>query len=77
MQSQSYEIVTHFVDLSCEKEAPMPWRFKLHVRDVINDTLIQHDVVYLNHSQRYEYYKPFSGGVLATYKGEIVLKEQK
>lgn len=31
----------------------MPWRFKLHVNDVINDTLIQHDVVYLKHTEKY------------------------
>lgn len=48
LKSDIYEVVTHFIDLSVEqKEVPMPWRFKLHVNDVINDTLIQHDVVYL------------------------------
>lgn len=52
-KSEVYEIVTHFVDLSCEKEVPMPWRFKLHVNNVINDTLIQHDVVYLKHTEKY------------------------
>ena len=31
----------------------MPWRFKLHVNDVVNDTLIQHDVVYLQHTEKY------------------------
>ncbi len=31
----------------------MPWRFKLHVNDVINETLIQHDVVYLKHTEKY------------------------
>jgi hypothetical protein len=30
----------------------MPWRFKLHVNDVVNDTLIQHDVVYLQHTEK-------------------------
>ena len=48
--SDIYEVVTHFVDLSCEREVPMPWRFKLHVNDVVNDTLIQHDVVFLQHT---------------------------
>lgn len=31
---------------------PMPWRFKLHVNEVINDSLIQHDVVYLQHTEK-------------------------
>lgn len=52
-KSDVYEVVTHFVDLSCDKQVPMPWRFKLHVNDVINDTLIQHDVVYLQHTEKY------------------------
>ena len=34
LASQEYEVVTHFVDLSVEKEVPMPWRFKLHVNNV-------------------------------------------
>jgi hypothetical protein len=41
------------VDLSVEKEVPMPWRFMLHVNNVVNDTLIQHDVVYLKHTEKY------------------------
>lgn len=53
LKSDVYEVVTHFVDLSCEREVPMPWRFKLHVNDVVNDTLIQHDVVYLKHTEKY------------------------
>jgi hypothetical protein len=54
VKSDVYEVVTHFVDLSCEREVPMPWRFKIHVNDVINDTLIQHDVVYLKHTEKYD-----------------------
>jgi hypothetical protein len=53
LKSDVYEVVTHFVDLSCEREVPMPWRFKLHVNNVVNDTLIQHDVVYLKHTEKY------------------------
>ena len=52
-KSDFYEVVTHFTDLSCEREGPMAWRFKLHVNDVVNDTLIQHDVVYLKHTEKY------------------------
>jgi hypothetical protein len=64
-----YEVVTHFVDLSCEKEVPMPWRFALHVREVVNDTLIQHDVVFLQHT--------LNQGVLSSYGKNIILKELK
>lgn len=53
INADNYEVVTHFVDLSCEREVPMPWIFKLHVNDVINETLIQHDVVYLQHTEKY------------------------
>jgi len=31
----------------------MPWKFVLHVNNVINDTLIQHDIVYLSHTEKY------------------------
>ena len=51
--SDQYQVVTHFVDLSVEKEVPMPWRFKLHVNNVENDILVQHDVVYLQHTEKY------------------------
>lgn len=50
--AEVYEVVTHFVDLSCEREVPMPWRFNLHVNDLVNDCLIQHDVVYLQHTEK-------------------------
>jgi hypothetical protein len=52
--SDAYEVVTHFVDLSIEKEVPMPWRFKLHVNNVENDILVQHDVVFLQHTEKYQ-----------------------
>ena len=48
--SDIYECVTHFVDLSIEKEVPMPWKFVLHFKEVENDSLIQHDIVYLEHT---------------------------
>ena len=48
--SRIYETVTHFADLSSEKTAPMPWIFKLHFNDADNDSLIQHDIVYLKHT---------------------------
>ena len=67
--SKIYEIVTYFVDLSAEKEVPMPWKFALHMNDVDNDILIQHDIVYLQHTE--------NNGVLTASKGKIVLKEMK
>ena len=47
----------------------MPWRFKLHVNDVVNDTLIQHDVVYLQHTE--------NSGVLSCLGQNLILKELK
>jgi hypothetical protein len=46
--------VTHFVDLSIEKEVPvpMPWKFRLQFKEVENDSLIQHDIVYLEHTEK-------------------------
>ena len=48
--SNIYEAVTHFADLSVEKTVPMPWIFNLHFNDADNDSLIQHDIVYLEHT---------------------------
>jgi hypothetical protein len=31
----------------------MPWLFVLHFNDVDNDSLIQHDIVYLEHTEKY------------------------
>ena len=31
----------------------MPWKFVLHFNDVDNDSLIQHDIVYLEHTEKY------------------------
>lgn len=50
--SKIYESVTHFADLSVEKTVPMPWTFQLHFNDADNDSLIQHDIVYLEHTQK-------------------------
>jgi hypothetical protein len=63
--------VTHFADLSIKEETtPMPWHFKLHFQDVENDSLIQHDIVYLEHTE--------NGGILSAAKdNEIILKESK
>ncbi len=47
----------------------MPWRFKLHVNEVINDSLIQHDVVYLSHTE--------NKGVLSCLGQNLILKELK
>jgi hypothetical protein len=51
-KSDVYEVVTHFVDLSVEKEVPMPWRFKLQVNLIVNEILAQHDVVFLQHTEK-------------------------
>lgn len=47
----------------------MPWKFKLHMKDVVNDILIQHDIGYLQHT--------CSGGVITAFNNEIGLKEAK
>ena len=59
-ESEIYECVTHFMDLSREPEnenalpSPMPWRFKLHIRDIdVTDSLIQHDIIYFQHTEKY------------------------
>lgn len=30
----------------------MPWKFKLHVQDVINESLIQHDIIFFQHTEK-------------------------
>jgi hypothetical protein len=45
--------VTHFVDLSKSTEDPMPWEFVLHMVEVDNDSLIQHDIIYFQHTEKY------------------------
>jgi len=66
-ESEIYDTVTHFVDLSLDKkEVPMPWKFVLHVTEVENDILIQHDIVYFQHTA--------NGGVLSTVGTDIILK---
>lgn len=52
-ESLTYECVTHFVDLSKITEAPMPWQFVLHMVEVENDSLIQHDIIYFQHTEKY------------------------
>lgn len=52
-ESITYECVTHFVDLSKQTEDPMPWEFVLHMVEVENDSLIQHDIIYLQHTEKY------------------------
>lgn len=48
----------------------MPWRFQLHFNDPDNDELIQHDIVFFQHTQ--------NNGVLgAIGEEEIALKELK
>lgn len=55
---------------SCEtSDNATPWVFKLHMKDVINDTLIQHDIGYLQHTER--------NGVLIAFKNDVALKEWK
>lgn len=49
-ESLTYECVTHFVDLSKATEDPMPWQFVLHMVEVQNDSLIQHDIIYFQHT---------------------------
>lgn len=48
--------MTHFDDLSKESHMdpkPMPWQFQLHMCDVINESLIQHDIIYFQHTEKY------------------------
>lgn len=54
-QSEIYECVTHFDDLSkvSKDPTPMPWQFQLHMCDVVNDSLIQHDIIYFQHTEKY------------------------
>lgn len=47
----------------------MPWLFQLHFKEVENDSLIQHDVVYLRHTE--------NNGILSAVGEDIVLKESK
>jgi hypothetical protein len=65
-ESQTYECVTHFVDLSnlstvvdpseptepVEQmdDKPMPWKFILHMNEVENELLVQHDIIYFQHT---------------------------
>lgn len=52
-ESTTYECVTHFVDLSVQStEDPMPWQFVLHMKEVENDSLIQHDIIYFKHTEK-------------------------
>jgi hypothetical protein len=58
------------VDLSSDKaEDPMPWQFVLHMNEVENDSLIQHDIIYFQHTE--------NQGVLSTQGKDIILKEMK
>lgn len=51
-QSQVYSAVLFSGGLSPTSDTPTPWTFKLHMKEVINnDTLIQHDIGYLQHTQ--------------------------
>lgn len=55
-ESSIYECVTHFDDLSKLSQfdpKPMPWQFQLHMCDVVNDSLIQHDIIYFQHTEKY------------------------
>ena len=47
----------------------MPWKFKLHMNDVINEKLIQHDIAYLEHTE--------NKGVMTAFKNHVALKESK
>ncbi len=47
----------------------MPWQFVLHAAEVENDYLLQHDIVYFQHTA--------NNGVLSTSGTDIVLKELK
>lgn len=51
-ESETFECVTHFVDLSAQSEDPMPWQFMLHMNEVENDSLIQHDIIYFQHTEK-------------------------
>jgi hypothetical protein len=31
----------------------MPWEFVLHMVEVENDSLIQHDIIYFQHTEKY------------------------
>ena len=64
-ESDIYECVTHFMDLSKEPESehavptPMPWRFQLHIRDIdVTESLIQHDIIYFEHTEKYSPFDP-------------------
>ena len=57
------------MDLSKQTENPMPWQFKLHMTEVQNDSLIQHDVIYFQHTE--------NNGILSTQGKDIILKEMK
>jgi hypothetical protein len=52
-ESLTFECVTHFVDLSKPTEDPMPWEFVLHMVEVENESLIQHDIIYFQHTEKY------------------------
>lgn len=44
----------------------MPWQFQLHFNSVENDSLIQHDIVFLRHTA--------NNGILSAIGQNIVLK---
>ncbi len=69
VRSRTFRCVSHSRDLSSNLETPMPWKFRLHMKDVVNDILIQHDIGYLQHSG--------NGGVITAFNNEIGLKEAK
>ena len=72
-ESEIYECVTHFMDLSREPESqhavptPMPWHFQLHINDIdVTQSLIQHDIIYFQHTE--------NNGILSTSGMDIILK---
>lgn len=47
----------------------MPWQFQIHFKEAENESLIQHDIVYLQHTE--------NNGILSAIGEDIVLKEAK
>ena len=47
----------------------MPWKFQLHMTEVENDSLIQHDIIYFQHTE--------NNGIPSTQGKDIILKEMK